>query len=140
MKIALAILSLLVLCSLSVAADPQPFLESAPMPFYPPLARTARVQGTVTLRVAIAQDGTATVETVSGHPLLRYATARYVKAWKFGWEQPCTCTAKKDITFVYKISDREAAPDSPTAIVRWFGTSRVEVETNYSASENILVN
>ena len=111
MKIALVILSLLALCSLSVAADPQPILESAPMPFYPPLARTARVEGVVTLRVVIDQDGTAIVDTVSGHPLLRDATARYVKAWKFGWEQPCTCTVKKDIKFVYKISDRETAPD-----------------------------
>lgn len=140
MKIALAILSLWVLCGLSVAAVPEPVLESAPMPFYPPLARTARVEGVVTLHVVIAQDGSVTVDAASGPPLLRDSTARYVKAWKFGWEQPCGCTVKKDVTFVYKISDRKAPAGSATAIVRWFGTSRVEVETTYSPAENVIVN
>ena len=110
------------------------------MPFYPPLARTARVEGVVTLRVVIAKDGSVTVDAASGPALLRDATARYVKAWKFRWEQPCSCAAKKDVTFVYRISDREAAAGSATAIVRWFGTGRVEVETTYSPAENIIVN
>jgi len=109
------------------------------MPFYPPLARQARVQGVVNLRIVVAQDGTVTIDSASGHPLLRDTTAEYVKTWKFGWQQPCACTVKRDVSFVYKISDSKAESDSPIAIVKWFGSSKVEVETNLPV-EAILTN
>ena len=46
-------------------------LISQPRPLYPPLARQARIQGTVRLQAIIARDGTiAQLEVLSGHPLL----------------------------------------------------------------------
>ena len=121
---------LILATSTASAADPEAFLKSAPMPFYPPLARQARVERTVTLRVTIDQDGNAKdVEALSGHPLLRNATVEYVKGWKLAWSHPCFCTVKRDVTFLYKISGKEATADSPLATVRWFGISRVEIET-----------
>ena len=131
MKVAFAVLSVLAFVSLVAAADPEPFLKSAPMPFYPPLARQARIEGTVKLRATVNQDGDiSNIEALSGHLLLRNATVEYVKSWKFGWQHPCACTVQRDVTFVYKISEKEASPDSPVVVVKWFGMDRVEIETN----------
>ena len=111
------------------AADLQPFLKSAPMPFYPPLARQARIEGTVLLQVTINQAGEASVESLSGPDLLRYSTAEYVKQWRYSWPHPCECTVSREVKFIYKILPQEATPDSPIAIVRWFGASRVEIDS-----------
>jgi periplasmic protein TonB len=53
-------------------------------PTYPPLARAARVQGTVVLKVKIDKSGEVQkVKLVSGHPLLVSAAIDAVKQWKF---------------------------------------------------------
>jgi TonB family protein len=53
-------------------------------PVYPPLAKAVRVQGTVTLKVAISQEGTVTdVKTVSGSPILLSAAINAVKQWQY---------------------------------------------------------
>ena len=131
MKIVSTILSVMILCTLVPADDPVPYLKSAPMPFYPPIARQARIEGTVKVHATVNQDGDTTeIEALSGHALLRSATVEYVKGWKFIWPHPCACKAKRDITFLYKMSGKEASANSPTATVRWFGSSLVEVEAD----------
>jgi TonB family protein len=124
-----ALLCTLLMSITALAADPEPFLKSAPMPFYPPVARQARIEGKVLLRVTINQAGETSVEGLSGHALLRDATVQYVKEWKFGWPHPCACTVSREVTFVYKILTQEATPDSPIATVRWFGMGRVEIDS-----------
>jgi TonB family protein len=124
-----ALLCTLLMGVTAFAADPEPFLKSAPMPFYPPLARQARVEGKVVLRVTINQAGESSVEGLSGPALLRDATVEYVKEWKVGWPHLCACTVSREVTFVYKILMPEATPDSPIATVRWFGMSRVEIDS-----------
>ena len=124
-----ALLCTLLVSITAFAVDPEPFLKSAPMPFYPPLARQARIEGKVLLRVTVNEAGEASVEGVSGHALLRNATVEYLKDWKFGWPHPCACTATREVTFVYKIWAQEATPNSPIATVRWFGMSRVEIDS-----------
>jgi len=53
-------------------------------PQYPPLARQARIQGTVALRAVIGKDGTVQdVHVVSGHPLLTAAAIEAVKQWLY---------------------------------------------------------
>jgi TonB family protein len=53
-------------------------------PEYPPDARRARIQGTVVLHVLISKAGDiATVELVSGHPMLAPAAIDAVKQWKY---------------------------------------------------------
>lgn len=53
-------------------------------PVYPPLARQARIQGTVVLHVIIGKDGgIATLDLVSGHPMLAPAAIAAVKQWKY---------------------------------------------------------
>jgi periplasmic protein TonB len=53
-------------------------------PVYPPLARSARVQGTVTLRAVISRNGTIqNLQVLSGHPLLVRAAKDAVQQWRY---------------------------------------------------------
>jgi len=53
-------------------------------PDYPPLAKQARVQGTVRFTVLIAKDGTIeNMQLVSGHPLLVAAAQDAVRQWVY---------------------------------------------------------
>lgn len=53
-------------------------------PVYPPLARSARVQGSVVLRAIISRNGTIEDLTVlSGHPLLTGAAIEAVRRWRY---------------------------------------------------------
>ncbi len=53
-------------------------------PQYPPLARQARIQGTVKLSAVISKDGTIQkLEVMSGHPLLVPAALSAVKQWRY---------------------------------------------------------
>jgi TonB family protein len=53
-------------------------------PMYPPLAKQARIQGTVRFNATIATDGTVkNLELVSGHPLLAAAATEAVKQWVY---------------------------------------------------------
>src|ERR1700684_4193917 len=53
-------------------------------PTYPPLARQARIQGTVVLHAVISKDGSIEGLTlISGHPMLAPAAIEAVKQWKY---------------------------------------------------------
>jgi periplasmic protein TonB len=53
-------------------------------PIYPPLARQARIQGSVVLHAIIDKQGkVAQLEVVSGHPLLVQAALNAVKQWRY---------------------------------------------------------
>lgn len=53
-------------------------------PVYPPLARQARIQGTVVLQAQISKDGSIqNLQLISGHPMLAPAAIEAVKQWKY---------------------------------------------------------
>jgi protein TonB len=53
-------------------------------PTYPPLARQARIQGTVVLQAQISKSGDIeNLTLVSGHPMLAPAAIEAVKQWKY---------------------------------------------------------
>ena len=53
-------------------------------PQYPPLAKQARIQGTVVLSALIGKDGSIqNLHVVSGHPMLTNAALEAVKEWKY---------------------------------------------------------
>ena len=53
-------------------------------PSYPPLARQARIQGTVVLQALIGKDGAIqNLHVVSGHPMLTGAALDAVKQWRY---------------------------------------------------------
>lgn len=90
--------ALLVLVTFSVAATSQVrptrvrisssmmegLVVSKVPPTYPPLARQARIQGSVILRVHINKSGDVeSMQLVSGHPMLAPAAMEAVKQWKY---------------------------------------------------------
>ena len=53
-------------------------------PIYPPLARQARIQGNVVLKVRISKTGDVeNLQLYSGHPMLAPAAIEAVKQWKY---------------------------------------------------------
>ncbi len=55
-----------------------------PKPEYPPLAKMARIQGTVRLEAVISKDGTIQdLKVISGHPLLVQSALAAVKQWRY---------------------------------------------------------
>jgi protein TonB len=53
-------------------------------PNYPPLARQARIQGSVILQAEISKDGTIeNLHLISGHPMLAPAAIEAVKQWRY---------------------------------------------------------
>ncbi|HTS38678.1 MAG TPA: energy transducer TonB [Candidatus Solibacter sp.] len=53
-------------------------------PVYPPLARTARIQGPVVLEAVISKSGTIEhLQLISGHPMLAPAAIEAVKQWLY---------------------------------------------------------
>jgi protein TonB len=59
-------------------------LVRQPKPVYPPLAKQARIQGTVRFQAIIGKDGTIqNLQLVSGHPLLVPSATEAVKQWVY---------------------------------------------------------
>jgi protein TonB len=57
---------------------------SAPHPLYPPIARQARVSGSVILAATISKSGTIeNLKVVSGHPMLINSAVEAVKQWRY---------------------------------------------------------
>jgi protein TonB len=53
-------------------------------PSYPPLARAARIQGTVLLQALISKQGTIEhLQLISGHPMLVQAAMDAVRQWRY---------------------------------------------------------
>ena len=53
-------------------------------PVFPPLAKQARIQGTVQLEAIIARDGTIqNLRVVGGHPLLVQSAVKAVQQWRY---------------------------------------------------------
>ena len=53
-------------------------------PEYPPLARQARIQGTVILRAIVNREGRIeNLQLVSGHPMLVQAAIDAVRQWRY---------------------------------------------------------
>lgn len=62
----------------------QGLLEKKVQPDYPPLARQARIQGSVVLRALISKTGKIeNLQVVSGHPMLTASAIQAVKQWQY---------------------------------------------------------
>ena len=54
------------------------------LPVYPPLARSARIQGQVVLQAVISRQGAIKdLRVLSGHPMLAPAAIEAVKQWRY---------------------------------------------------------
>jgi TonB family protein len=116
---------------IALAKDPAPFLKSAAMPFYPPLARQARIEGEVRLRFHINEQGsTEKIDVLSGHPMLKHAAVENIGTWKFGWPNPCSCNVEQEAVLVYKLADERTKPVSRKATVTWLENYHIEIEAD----------
>jgi TonB family protein len=129
MKATFVLIVVLLLTLPVLGADPEPYLKSAPMPFYPPLALQARIEGKVSLHFAIDEQGqTAEVEAITGNKMLQDAAIDNIRDWKF-WPPRCACRVRREAVFVYRLS--ADAQSEATVVVKWFGKAgqiRVEIE------------
>jgi len=79
-----------------------------PKPEYPPLARMARVQGTVKLEALISTDGTIQgLKLIGGHPLLTKAAMDAVARWRY---QPTllngdAVVVQTEVDVVFRLAD-----------------------------------
>jgi len=89
-------------------------------PVYPPLARQARIQGTVTLRVIINKLGDVRdVQLLNGHPMLAPAAIEAVKQWKYvPYELNAeTVEVETDVQVNFKLADDPPPQGTPGNIV-----------------------
>jgi TonB family protein len=85
------ILSICAAASVAQVADPPqklPVVKLGEMPFFPPQANAARIQGDVRLRVTTDGSGVASVVVESGQPMLAKAAQDNVRTWKFEPHEP----------------------------------------------------
>lgn len=55
-----------------------------PLPAYPPLARSARIQGDVVVQIVVGRDGVpVSARALDGPVQLRAAAEAYAMAWRF---------------------------------------------------------
>ncbi len=83
-------------------------------PVYPPLAKQARIQGTVRFTATIAKDGTVKdLQLVSGHPLLVPAAREAVRKWQYEETllngQPVEIVTQVDVNFTLSGAAGEGA-------------------------------
>ena len=94
---------------------PLPEVISASVPFYPPLARRARIEGVVHLQVSTDGSRVSAVSVESGHPMLAPVAEENVKTWQFREHSPTTFKA----TFRYQMLPESACVmDSGTVLLR----------------------
>lgn len=88
---------------------PQPILEHAALPLYPPIAIAARLKGTVKLTFILSQNGdVAEVQAISGPKPLSEAAVEEVKTWRFRLPHDLFRTEwRYETEFVYRFSGRE---------------------------------
>jgi protein TonB len=60
------------------------YLVHRVQPEYPPLARSARIQGAVVVHAVIAKDGTIeNLRVISGHPMLVPSALEAIRQWRY---------------------------------------------------------
>jgi TonB family protein len=135
-------------------------IVSKEAPVYPPLARLARIQGTVILKAVIGTNGdVGDIQLISGHPMLAPAAIDAVRQWKY---EPYilngTATEVEtqiQVNFALRavpspgVSDRREAPDddsppsepkgSKEALVILWVTPDAPKEEEQQASQRVLL-
>ena len=111
---------------------PDPNWRGGAMPMYPPLARQARIQGRVKLEFVITGNGeVASIDIVSGHPMLAPAAVETVTSWHFNVPEGET-ERKFETTFDFKL-DTNADPRDADKISITSDTFRhIEVIARFS--------
>ena len=95
--------------------EPLPTVATAGVPFYPPVARVARIEGVVHLRLSTDGKQVSVISVQSGPPALAQAAQENVRTWQFKDHRPTTFEA----TFRYKMLPESVCEmDSGTVLLR----------------------
>jgi len=87
-------------------------------PIYPPLAKQAKIQGSVVLRVQISKSGDVeNLQLISGHPMLAPAAIEAVRQWKY---KPFLLNGEPtgvetSVTVNFTLADKPTAESNGTA-------------------------
>jgi hypothetical protein len=106
-RLSAVILLVFAACLGAAAQTDEPELLSANIPLYPPLARQARVYGTVKVSFTLPANSAepTEVEAVSGHPMLKLAAVENVKSWRL--RNIYAVQRRYETTFRYTLSESE---------------------------------
>ncbi|HLY60176.1 MAG TPA: energy transducer TonB [Terriglobia bacterium] len=114
------ILSLLLAHTVAPVAE-HSCIHRTVLPEYPPLARMARITGTVNLDVEIGSDGMVlSAKASSGHPLLVRAAEKSILEWSFYVPSAMKhFPIHQTMVFIYKIEGEETYSEfCPTVTLR----------------------
>jgi hypothetical protein len=92
------------------AAVRYPFLVRGDLPLYPALAKSARISGTVQVRVTVENGEVVGYVKPSGNPLLVSATIDNIKSWKFDKTVRTTFAT----TFIYQLDEESEETNEPS--------------------------
>jgi TonB family protein len=111
-------------------------------PVYPPLARQARIQGTVLLGITISKSGDVeNMQLISGHPMLGPAAIEAVKQWKYQPYlvngDPVEVQTRVLVNFVLAAADEKVDTPDGSASGNQDSSQRVRVSENVMRSLRI---
>jgi hypothetical protein len=86
-----------------------PMVAAAPVPLYPPLARSTNTQGIIHVKVQTDGHKVVQAHAEEKNKLLSDAAEENAKNWQFSTHAPVTFT----ITYHYRLAD-ECNPNNPT--------------------------
>jgi hypothetical protein len=101
------------------------------VPAYERLARTAQLQGSVTVEIQVGPDGKIVSAKGRGaHPLLIRETERNIREWTFGpFPKDTKFPVRHTVVYVYKLEGAERYDDPPPKVMLHL-PDRVEITTN----------
>lgn len=76
-----------------------PLVLAGSMPLYPIMARAARIQGVVTIKVTIDGKKITSLEIESGPPMLARSAKENILTWQFAEHKPTTFVTTFDYAF-----------------------------------------
>jgi hypothetical protein len=92
-----------------------PVVTDAGVPFYPPFARQAHVEGVVRFQISTDGEKVSVVELLEGKPLLALAARENVKTWRLSRHARTTFVA----TFRYRLLPEFVCEiENPTVLLR----------------------
>jgi hypothetical protein len=91
-----------------------PMIAGGEIPLYPPLARAAKVQGVVHVKVTTDGAKVLIAQAEDGHRLLAAAAEENARTWRFARHEPTSFT----VTYRYLL-DAGADPNNPTVTLRF---------------------
>jgi hypothetical protein len=119
------LIGLTLLASLPGAAvqDALPVFKGGAAPTYPPIARIARIEGPVRLRVTTDGEKVSAVTVIAGQPMLAKEAEGFVRGWSFEHHEPFAF----EISVLYRLVNRDCAEPATKVTVKGNLPSQVEI-------------